>query len=136
MLLENLIALLPQGPGGPPATVLRPDTGLAMVATGDIGAAAARAIAEPDRFHEVELELAGDLLTMAGVARTLSELWGKPVVAPSMDPEQALAAGMPAWGAGHQLTNAFAQPARPEFARALGIPVTPFADWARVHLAI
>ncbi|RDD90990.1 NmrA family NAD(P)-binding protein [Streptomyces parvulus] len=134
--MENLIALLPQGPGGPLATVLRPDTGLALVATEDIGAAAARAIAEPDRFHEVELELAGDLLTMAGVARTLSELWGKPVVAPSMDLEQALAAGMPAWGAGHQMTNAFAQPARPEFARALGIPVTPFADWARVHLAI
>lgn len=133
--MANLVALLPEGPGGPLATVLQPDSALALVATEDIGAAAARAVADPDRFHEIELELAGDLLTMTGVARTLSELWGVPVTAPSMDLEQALAAGMPGWGAGHQWTNAVTQPARPEFARALGIPVTTFADWARVHLA-
>jgi hypothetical protein len=47
---------------------------------------------------------------------------------------EALAAGMPSWGAGHVWTDQVGQPARPEFARALGIPLTPFAEWARAHV--
>ncbi|MGW4233451.1 NmrA/HSCARG family protein [Streptomyces sp. NPDC004980] len=132
--MENLPQLAPNGPEGGLLTVLRPDTTLALVASEDIGAAAAHAIQEPDRFHEVELELAGELLTMNEIARTLSTAWGVPVSAPSMSLEEALAAGMPTWGAGHVWSNAVVQPARPEFALALGIPVTPFATWAREHL--
>lgn len=74
--MDNLPQLAPHGPEGGLATVLLPDTTLALVATEDIGAAAAHAIQEPDRFHEVELELAGELLTMEEVARTLSTAWG------------------------------------------------------------
>ncbi|WP_405812334.1 NmrA family NAD(P)-binding protein [Streptomyces sp. NBC_01520] len=132
--MENLPQLAPNGPEGGLLTVLRPDTTLALVACEDIGAAAAHAIQEPDRFHEVELELAGELLTMNEIARTLSTAWGVPVSAPSMSLEEALAAGMPTWGAGHVWSNAVVQPARPEFALALGIPVTTFATWAREHL--
>ncbi|WP_353940253.1 NmrA family NAD(P)-binding protein [Streptomyces sp. HUAS MG91] len=132
--MENIPALLPHGPGGGLATVLHPDTELALVACADIGAAAAHAFADPDRFQGVELELAGDRLTMTQVARVLSEVAGVPVVAPSMSLEEALAAGMPTWGAGHEWNNTVTQPARPEFARALGIPPTAFADWAREYL--
>ncbi|MFH8491297.1 NmrA family NAD(P)-binding protein [Streptomyces longisporoflavus] len=132
--MENIAALLPDGPGGALATVLHPDTELALVACEDIGVAAAHAFADPDRFHEVELELAGDRLTMKQIAQTLSATWGVSVNAPSMNVEEALAAGMPAWGAGHEWNNAVTQPARPEFARALGLPLTTFADWAREHL--
>lgn len=132
--MENIPALLPHGPRGGLATVLKPDTAVALVASEDIGAAAARAFADPDRFHEVELELAGDRLTMRELARTLSEVWGVPVVAPSMSLAEALAAGMPAWGAGHAWTDTVSHPARPEFARRLDIPLTTFAAWARTHL--
>ncbi|MFF8918943.1 NmrA/HSCARG family protein [Streptomyces sp. NPDC015032] len=132
--MENIPALVPDGPGGGLATVLHPDTELALVSPEDIGAAAAHALTDPDRFHEVELELAGDRLTMTQIAQTLSAVWGMPVVAPSMSVEEALAAGMPTWGAGHEWNNAVSQPARPEFARALGIPLTTFADWAREQL--
>ncbi|WP_405386263.1 NmrA family NAD(P)-binding protein [Streptomyces sp. NBC_01102] len=132
--MENLPQLAPNGPEGGLLTVLRPDTTLALVACEDIGAAVAHAIQEPDRFHEVELELAGELLTMNEIARTLSTAWGVPVSAPSMSLEEALAAGMPTWGAGHVWSNAVVQPARPEFALALGIPLTTFATWAREHL--
>lgn len=132
--MENLPQLAPNGPEGGLLTVLQPDTTLALVACEDIGAAAAHAIHEPDRFHEVELELAGDLLMMTQIAQTLSTVWGVPVPAPSMSLEEALAAGMPTWGAGHQWSNAVIQPARPELAQALGIPVTTFATWAREHL--
>ncbi|MFH9268070.1 NmrA family NAD(P)-binding protein [Streptomyces sp. NPDC017546] len=132
--MENLPQLAPEGPGGGLATVIRPDTTLALVACEDIGAAVAHAVRDPDRFHRVELELAGDRLTMEQVAGVLSTAWGVPVAAPSMDLDEALAAGMPAWGAGHLWSNAITQPARPELATELGIPVTSFAAWADRHL--
>ncbi|WP_432149052.1 NmrA family NAD(P)-binding protein [Streptomyces sp. bgisy029] len=132
--MDNLPQLAPHGPEGGLATVLSPDTTLALVATEDIGAAATHAVLDPDRFHEVELELAGELLTMTEVARVLSTAWGVPVEAPTMTLDEALAAGMPAWGAGHVWNNATLQPARPELALELGIPVTTFATWAQTHL--
>ena len=133
--MDNLRALVPHGPEGGLATVLKPDSELALVATADIGAAVAHAVQDPDRFHEMRLELAGDRLTMRQIAGTLSSVWGVPVVAPSMDLREALAAGMPTWGAGHEWNNAVVQPAYPETARSLGIPVTTFATWAHEHLA-
>ncbi|WEH38049.1 NmrA/HSCARG family protein [Streptomyces sp. NBC_01218] len=132
--MENLPLLAPRGPRGGLLTVLKPDTELALVAARDIGTAAAHALRDPDRFHEVELELAGDLRTMEQIAQTLSAAWGVPVTAPSMSLEEALDAGMPKWGAGHEWNNAVLQPARPEFARELGIPVTTFAEWADEQL--
>ncbi|MEU4047479.1 NmrA family NAD(P)-binding protein [Streptomyces antibioticus] len=128
--MENLPLLAPRGPRDGLLTVLKPETELALVAVRDIGTAAAHAFRYPDRFHQVELELAGDLRTMEQIAQTLSAAWGVPVTAPSMSLEEALDAGMPTWAAGHEWNNAVLQPARPELARELGIPVTTFAEWA------
>ncbi|MEU3416093.1 NmrA/HSCARG family protein [Streptomyces sp. NPDC006658] len=132
--MENLPQLAPRGPRGGLLTVLKPDTELALVAVRDIGTAAAHALRDPDRFHQVELELAGDLRTMEQVAQTLSAAWGVPVTAPSMSLREALDAGMPKWGAGHEWNNVVLQPARPEFAQELGIPLTTFAEWADEQL--
>ncbi len=132
--MENLPLPAPKGPRGGLLTVLKPETELALVAVRDIGTAAAHALRDPDRFHQVELELAGDLRTMEQIAQTLSAAWGVPVTAPSMSLEEALDAGMPTWGTGHEWNNAVLQPARPEFARELGIPVTTFAEWADEQL--
>lgn len=131
--VENLPALMPHGPERGLVTILSPDAELALVSGDDIGAAVARAIAEPDRFHGVELELAGDRLTMPAVAATLSDVYGVTVTASPMTLEAALAAGMPGWGAGHDWINVvgFPEQARAESARELGIPMTSFADWAR-----
>lgn len=71
---------------------------------------------------------------MTEIAKVLSEATGTELSAPDMSEEEAFAAGMPAMGAGHAMMNVVGQPARPEFARALGLPLTPFADWARGHL--
>ncbi|MHC3429486.1 NmrA family NAD(P)-binding protein [Streptomyces sp. DT18] len=133
--MDNLIALLPKGPEGGFATVLQPDTLLALIDPDDIGVAAAHAVQDPDRFHTVELELAGDRLTMRQVTEILAAQWGIPVTAPALTVEEALAAGMPAWGAGHVVNNVSVQPAHPEAAAALGIPTTPFPTWARTHLS-
>ncbi|RDD85120.1 NmrA/HSCARG family protein [Streptomyces parvulus] len=134
--MENLPMLAPKGPRGGLLTVMKPDTKLALVAVRDIGAAAARAFLAPDRFHQVELELAGDLCTMDQIAQTLSAAWGVSVTAPSMSLEEALAAGMPMWGAGHEWNNVVLQPARPRFAEALGIPLTTLAEWADEELTL
>ncbi|WP_262701826.1 MULTISPECIES: NmrA/HSCARG family protein [Streptomyces] len=132
--MENFLSLLPNGPEGGLATILKPGTELSLIAVADIGTAAAAAFADPERFHEVELELAGDRMTMTRVAEVLSEVTGAELTVPSMTVDEALAAGMPQWGLGHEWTNTVSQPARPEFARALGLPITSFAEWAGRHL--
>ncbi|WP_033342652.1 NmrA family NAD(P)-binding protein [Catenuloplanes japonicus] len=139
--MENLLPatayLFPRGVEGGLATVLKPATHLSLVAVQDIGRAAAAAFRAPDRFHRVELELASDYLTMAEIAAVLTDALGTEVTAPDMAEEQALAAGMPPYAAvSHAFLQAAGQPARPDFARALGIPLTSFREWAHARLGI
>jgi uncharacterized protein YbjT (DUF2867 family) len=115
--------------------VLKPGTRLSLIAVDDIGKAAAAAVAAPRRFDGVELELAGDYLTMTDIAKVLSHALGAELTAPDMTEEEAIAAGMPIWaGTSHEYLNVAGQPARPAYARALGIPLTSFEAWAHEHL--
>lgn len=127
--LPGIPFLFPRGLDGGLVSVLKPRTKLALVATRDIGAAAAMAFVDPDRFHQVELELAGDYRSMTEIAEGLSRAFGRPLPAPDMTEEQALAAGMPPMAAGHDWLNVEDMPGRPEHARALGIAVTSFEEW-------
>jgi uncharacterized protein YbjT (DUF2867 family) len=134
-LLPSTAYLFPRGVEGGLVTVLRPETRLSLIAVHDIGVAAAAAIADPARFDRVELELAGDLLTMAEIAKTLSHALGVELAAPDLTEEEAIAAGMPVWaGPSHEHLDVAGQPARPEYARALGIPLTSFEEWAGRNL--
>lgn len=126
--------LFPRGVEGGLVSLLKPGTALSLTAVDDIGRAAAAAVADPERFHGVELELASDYLTMTEVAAVLSEVLGTELTAPDMTLREAEAAGMPGMGASHELMNESGQPARPEFARALDIPLTSFRAWADAHL--
>ena len=136
--MENFLPseayMLPRGVAGGLVSLLKPDTPVALVAVDDIGKAAAAAVGEPERFHRVELELASDFLTMAEIAEILSRNLGSELAAPDMTAEEAMAAGMPPAGIGLDWMNVAIQPARPQYARVLGISVTSFADWARRHL--
>ncbi|MFG1921950.1 NmrA family NAD(P)-binding protein [Cryptosporangium sp. NPDC048952] len=139
--MENFLPsakyLLPRGVDGGIATVLRPSTYLSLVAVDDIGATVAAAVADPQRFAGVELELASDYLSMTEIAAVLSRAVGRTLTAPDMTEDEALAAGMPAYaGLPMELMNVAGQPARPEFARALGVPLTSFDVWAREHMAV
>ncbi|MER5438721.1 NmrA/HSCARG family protein [Streptomyces sp. NPDC002790] len=133
-LLPSMAYLFPHGIEGGLITLIKPDTRLSLTAVADIGTAAAAALADPDRFHEVELELASEYRSMEEVAEILSRVLDRPITAPDLTLEQALAAGMPPMGASGAFMNAAGQPGRPEFARALGLPLTRFEDWARVNL--
>jgi uncharacterized protein YbjT (DUF2867 family) len=134
--LPSMAFLFPRGLDGGLVSVLHPKTRLSLVAVEDIGSAAAAAVAEPERFDGVELELAGDFLSMSEIAEVLSGALGRRLEAPDMDEREALAAGMPAMGASHEWMNDVSQPARPEFARALGLPLTDFATWAKRHMRL
>ncbi|MGK4590727.1 NmrA family NAD(P)-binding protein [Amycolatopsis sp. w19] len=133
--LPDMKFLFPRGVDGGLVSVIKPSTSLSLAAVDDIGTAAAAAIAEPERFAGVELELASDFLTMMEIAEVLSGVLGTRLTAPNMTVEQAVAAGMPPMGASHEWLNVIGQPGRPEFARDLGIPLTGFGGWARKYLA-
>ncbi|GAA5141489.1 NmrA/HSCARG family protein [Pseudonocardia adelaidensis] len=130
----SMAFLFPRGIEGGLVSVLAPDTRLSLVAVDDIGRAAAAAVAAPERVDGVELELASDYLSMTEIAEVLSRALGTSLTAPDMTEEEALAAGMPPMGASHEWMNVAGQPGRPEFARALGIPLTSFDAWARERM--
>ncbi|MBQ0847428.1 NmrA family NAD(P)-binding protein [Streptomyces sp. BH-SS-21] len=132
--LPSMRFLFPRGVEGGIVSVLKPTTHLSLAAVDDIGTAAAAAVAAPERFDRVELELASDYLSMARIAEILSRALGTRLAAPDMTEVEALAAGMPAMGASHERLNVVGQPGRPQFARDLGIALTPFERWTTQHL--
>ncbi|MEV7679993.1 NmrA family NAD(P)-binding protein [Streptomyces sp. NPDC088341] len=132
--LPSMAFLFPRGIEGGLVSVLHPETRLSLVAVDDIGTAAAAAITAPERFDGVELELASDYLSMTEIAEVLSQALGTRLSAPDMTVDEATAAGMPGMGASHEWMNVAGQPARPEYARDLGIPLTSFQVWAREHM--
>ncbi|WP_410665937.1 NmrA family NAD(P)-binding protein [Amycolatopsis sp. lyj-84] len=132
--LPSMKFLFPRGIDGGLVSVIKPETRLSLAAVDDIGTAAAAAIAEPERFDGVELELASDFLSMREIAEILSRTSGTRLSAPDMTVEQALAAGMPSMGASHEWLNVVGQPGRPEYAKELGLPLTGFDEWARKYL--
>lgn len=132
--LPSMAYMFPRGVEGGLVSVLRPTTRLSLVAVDDVGVAAAAAVADPERFDRVELELASDYLSMDEIAGVLSRVLGTSLSAPDMTEEEALAAGMPAMGASLDWLNVAGQPGRPQYATDLGIPLTTFEQWARRHL--
>ncbi|SDD30957.1 NmrA family NAD(P)-binding protein [Glycomyces harbinensis] len=132
--LPSMAYLFPRGIEGGLVGILKPSTHLSLTAVRDIGAAAAAAFAEPERFNGVELEMASEDLSMTEIAEVLSRALATPIAAPDMTVQEALDAGMPPMGASLEWMNAAGQPARPEFARAFGIPLTGFEEWAHEHM--
>ncbi|MDX8141892.1 NmrA family NAD(P)-binding protein [Lentzea sp. BCCO 10_0061] len=132
--MENFLPssafLFPRGVEGGLVSLLKPDTRLSLVAVQDVGTAVAAAVAEPERFDRVELELTSEHLSMAEIAAVLSDALGVPLSAPDMTLEEAFAAGMPEMGAGHDRLNETGMVGRPSYATALGLPLTSFAQWA------
>lgn len=129
--MENLPYLLM---GDRIVTAYEPDVGLQMIAVQDIGEAAAAAIADPERFHGVSLELASDIKTMPQTAEILSAAWGRTITAPTLTVPEVIAMGvMEGMAQAHIWQNEVGQPARPEFARELGLPLTDLATWAKTN---
>lgn len=110
---------------------LTPEVMVSLVAVKDIGRAVAAAVADPERFANVDLELAGAYVSMEELAATLGAAWDAPITPPNLTAEQALEAGLvpPLVNAGEWIRIVGA-PARPEHAAAYGIPTTSLQEWA------
>lgn len=112
-------------------SALAATTELALIAVDDIGNAAAAAIADPERFNKVDLELAGDRLTIPAIAAILSDVLGTPIPAPELSREEAISQGLlPQLAVSHEWNNIAGMPARPEDARTLGLSPVTFKTWA------
>lgn len=122
-----------QSPGlseGKLITATSPQTTLALICSADFGAAVAAAVADPGKFHEAEIELAGDALTHPEIADTLSKATGREITAISLsweEQEQRLGAPM---ADGQIWNNRVGYPARPHHAAHYGLTTTTFEQWA------
>lgn len=72
-------------------TAINADTGIDWIAAKDIGAFAAAAFADPERFHGHEIDLAAETFTLPEVAAKISKATGKPVSAVTLSEEEMLA---------------------------------------------
>jgi uncharacterized protein YbjT (DUF2867 family) len=138
-MMDNLIApkaarMFPDLPQGEILTAVAPDTPLALVATEDIGAAAVAAFHAPERFAGAEIELAGDVLTLAQTAQTIGAAAGRSVSARTLTPDALVERGQsPGWVETQQWLNEVGYPARPADMAAFGLAPTTLAGWAVAH---
>jgi len=115
-------------------TAIAPETRMPLIAADDIGAAAALALAEPERFAGAAIELAGDWLTLGEVADILGRIKGVTITARTLPPADLVARGQHAgWVESQQWQNVVGYPARPAMMEALGLKPIRFADWAGAH---
>ncbi|HEV6954497.1 MAG TPA: NmrA/HSCARG family protein [Promicromonospora sp.] len=137
--MENLLGwsyLFGDWSSGTIVTGFAAGTEIPWITVGDIGEAAAVAFTEPGRLDGLDVELAGEMLTMTRTAEILTEVTGRPVSAPVLTPQEAVERGLlEAMVNGVERINENGSPARPEIARALGLPLTDFRTWARRALA-
>lgn len=71
-------------------TAIAADTGIDWIAADDIGAFAAAALADPERFHGHEIDLAAERATLPELAAKMSNATGKPVSAVTLTEDELL----------------------------------------------
>jgi uncharacterized protein YbjT (DUF2867 family) len=114
--------IYPDLPQGKLVTATSPETELALINSDDLGAAVAAAVADPDRFHEAEIEFAGDLLTFPQIAEILSDATGRQITYVHATPE-----GEPN---AKNWDDRVGYPARPHHAAQYGLTTTTLEQWA------
>lgn len=113
-------------------TAFNSETKNDMIATADVGAFAAAAFADPDRFHGAEIDIAGDSLPLTDIASILSKVTGRPVVAQFLNAEEARAAGThPAFVNNQEWCNVEGYKVDLLGLAKWNVPLTPFTNWVR-----
>lgn len=111
------------------------DQPLALVAARDIGAAAFAAATRPSIFAGRAVELAGDILSVAGIAEVIGTTIGAPVHVEQRSRDELIARGQhEGWVDSQLWIGRIGYPARPEHQRELGLAPTSFIDWARINI--
>jgi uncharacterized protein YbjT (DUF2867 family) len=126
--------LFPQLRQGTLLTPVLPAARLQLIAGDDIGAFACAAVANATLYDRKVIELAGDALTMSEAAAVLSQGLGKRVVAKSVSPEEALAAGIAAmWVRSQEWINVVGYHVKMEDLAPYGISLTRLSNWVDRH---
>lgn len=86
-------------------TAIAADAGIDWIAADDIGAFAAAAFADPERFHGHEIDLAAETFTLPEVAAKMADAAGKPVTAVTYSSEEKLAQGHDPMHFAHEVWN-------------------------------
>lgn len=134
--MENFIPprrayMFPDMPQGKLVIASQPQTVMALICADDLGAAVAAAVAEPDRFHGAEIELASDALTYPEMAEILSQATGREIVAEFVSLEERTQRAGTSAAFGDVWNDQVGYPARPDHHAAdYGLTTTTFAQWA------
>ncbi|MCH5675620.1 NmrA family NAD(P)-binding protein [Streptomyces sp. CME 23] len=111
-----------------------PSTAVALISAADIGAAAAAAIADPQRFAGAEIELGGDLLTFPEIAETITKATGRTVSVSCLSREEADARfGRASWASTQAWFDVVGYAARQRHAAPYDLVLTSFERWADQH---
>ncbi|ARR56692.1 hypothetical protein HY78_26250 [Rhizorhabdus wittichii DC-6] len=115
-------------------TAVAPDSRIALIAAADIGAAVAAAIADPGRFGDTPLEMAGDHLTLDEVAAIIGAAKGVAIHTETWDEAALVAHGQhDGWVRTQSWLNVVGYPARPAMMTAAGLRPTAFIEWVARH---
>ncbi|BDV31567.1 NmrA/HSCARG family protein [Microbacterium terricola] len=133
--MDNLLPgkrldMFPELPEGRLVTTTGPKTAMALINAEDLGAAVAAFVADPDTFHEAEIEFAGDLLTFPEIADTISAVANRQITPVFNAPEEwEQITGAPN-APGRNWDDLVGYPARPNHAARYGLTTTTFKQWA------
>lgn len=115
-------------------TAIEPDTGLDWIAAQDIGAFAAAAFADPERFHGHEIDLSAECVTLVEVAAKIAEATGKPVSAVTFSEDEMLAKGYhPLHVRGQVWDNVEGYKVDLDAVRSWGVPLTTLDQFIEQH---
>lgn len=124
-------------------TTWHADTKLSYIAADDIGAFAAAAFADPERFNGETIELLGDVLMPAEIAATLSKALNRDIKFIAVTPEQARQRGIPElFALSFEMNNVGSKEGRGPWAPfpiepllKYDVPLTKFAAWVDANRA-
>ena len=115
-------------------TAIEANTGIDWIAAKDIGAFAAAAFADPERFHGHEIDLAAETFTLPEVAAKISKATGKPVSAVTLSEEEMLAQPFGALFFRHESwNNVEGYKVGLDAVRRWGIPLTTLDQFIEQH---
>jgi uncharacterized protein YbjT (DUF2867 family) len=140
MIMENLVPPMVETmwpslrERGQFETAVEADAGIDWISAEDIGAFAAAAFADPERFHGHEIDLAAGTFTLPEVAAKITEATGKPVSAVTLSEEEALAKPYGELGYKHESwNNVEGYKVDLDAVRSWGLPLTTLDEFIAKH---
>ncbi|MBC8741395.1 NAD(P)H-binding protein [Paraburkholderia sp. UCT31] len=121
-------------------SALLPDARLDWIAADDVGALAASALNDPQRWHGETVPLASERLTMSEVVNRLNNVLGAQINVLHVSPDEARAMGLaPGWVNAQEWINAVGYRVDIDSLSKRGVQLTPMVDWIdanRQHIVL